>query len=314
MNRRIDDLESTETTLKLVLYFDVFHHPLTLSELERFVCPGEPERIQALCEGLVARGALEAEGPYCFVPGRQGGIARRRARATNAELRWPQARWAADQLAALPWIEGVLITGGLSKGSAEPDDDVDFLLLVTPGAVWTLKSFLQLARKALPPGLRNLFCTNYLLDTDHLEIDDKNLFTAVELATAVPMAGPEVCARLIEENAWATKHIPGLDWSWDRATKALPLGRPGTLRLIERHGAVPPRLERATRNLWSRYWNRKYSWLDDGVRAQRFKRREEIATNHLHDFQAYVLGEVEARFRRAGLATDDIAAPAAQTR
>ncbi len=54
--------------------------------------------------------------------------------------------------------------------------------------------------------------------------------------------------------------------------------------------------------LWDGYWNKKYAWLRPDLRAQRFKRRSEIATNHLHDFQDYVLREVAARYNRAGLA------------
>ncbi len=33
-----------EQVERLVLYFDVFHHPLTVAEVERFVAPGETER------------------------------------------------------------------------------------------------------------------------------------------------------------------------------------------------------------------------------------------------------------------------------
>ena len=41
--------------------------------------------------------------------------------------------------------------------------------------------------------------------------------------------------------------------------------------------------------------------VTEEVRAQRFKRRAGVATNHLHDFQAYVLREVRARYDAVGL-------------
>ena len=37
------------------------------------------------------------------------------------------------------------------------------------------------------------------------------------------------------------------------------------------------------------------------ARNQRFKRRAELSTNHLHDFQGWVLGEVGARLAAQGL-------------
>jgi hypothetical protein len=64
----------------------------------------------------------------------------------------------------------------------------------------------------------------------------------------------------------------------------------------------PSRSSERRLELWDGYWNKKYAWLRDDLRAQRFKRRSEIATNHLHDFQDYVLREVAARYDRAGLA------------
>jgi hypothetical protein len=291
-----------EQVERLVLYFDVFHHPLTVAEVERFIAPGETERIQAVCQDLVARNRVESEGPYLFVPGRAGSVARRRERATNAELRWPAAQRASRILAQLPWVHGVLVTGGLSKNSADPNDDVDFLLLVEPGAVWTLKSSLQVMRRALPSGVRNLFCTNYLLDVDHLTIDDKNVFTAVELATAVPMAGAEACTAFLDANGWAERYIPGLRWSRERATRAPAIEQPAWSRFVSERGKVPESVEKKALELWDGYWNKKYAWLRPDLRAQRFKRRSEIATNHLHDFQDYVLREVAARYDRAGLA------------
>lgn len=285
--------------LRMVLYFDVFQHPLSTAELTRLVRPGRPDEVEAACERLEADRRLASQGPYRFRPGAEAAVERRQARSRRAERLWPQARRAAAVLARFPYVRGLLVTGSLSKNSASADGDVDWLILVEPGRVWTLKSLLQVFRRALPEAARERFCTNYLLDTDHLQIDDRNLFTAVELATAVPVAGPRGCVDLLEANAWAARYVPGLSWSIERARHAAPLpsarldgGAPGPLARA---------VERAARRGWGSFWDRKYDWLDPAVRAQRFKRRDEIATNHLHDFQRYVLREVEARLAAEGL-------------
>lgn len=288
--------------LRLILYFDVFKHPLRDGELARLVAPDRPEAVEAAASALVAAGRIESRGPWRFAPGGAVHLDRRQRRARCAEQVWPEARAAAGALAALPFVRGVLITGGMSKLSTGPDADVDFLLLVEPGRVWTLKSLLQGARRVLPSRLRELFCTNYLLDTEHLTVDDRNLFTAIELATAIPMAGPEACVALLQANAWAAAYVPGLWWSAERASHAAPVGG-GPARAVEAawRGPVAARIESASLSAWQRFWDRKYQWLDARLRSQRFKRRPEIATNHLHDFQDYVLREVGARFAAAGL-------------
>lgn len=285
--------------LRMVLYFDVFKHPLSLGELTRLVAPGQADAVEAACARLEGARRLGSQGAYRFRLGREGTVERRQARARLAEQTWPAARRAARVLARFPYVRGLLVTGSLSKNSASADGDVDWLILVEPGRVWTLKTLLQIFRRGLPSGQREHFCTNYLLDTAHLALDDRNLFTAIELATAVPVAGPETCVALIDQNPWARAHVPGLAWSRERASHAPPL----PVRAADAPaGPFAATLERQCRSLWERYWDRKYGWLDPRVRAQRFKRRDEIATNHLHDFQQYVLSEVATRFAEEGLA------------
>lgn len=283
--------------LQMVLYFDIFHHPLTTGELTRLVAPGQAGAVESACAGLAASGRLRRQGRFCFVPGEHATVARRRRRAAHAERAWPKARAAAAALARLPWVEGLMVTGSLSKNSMTADGDVDFLVLVAPGRVWTLKSLLQVLRRPLPHPIHELLCTNYLLSTDQLAIDDRNLYTAIELATAVPVFGRDACVALLRANGWAERWVPGLSWAVERAGR-LPPSAP--LRAAPT-SAVGDRVERAALRAWDTYWNRKYAWLDAADRAQRFKRRPGVATNHLHDFQDYVLREADGRMRAAGL-------------
>jgi hypothetical protein len=289
--------------LRLLLYFDVFHHPLTVAELTRFAAPGAPGRVSAALARLVEQGRVAAQGTWRFRPGAAADLARREERARHAERAWPKARAAAALLARLPFVRGVVVTGGLSKNSTSPDGDVDFLLLVQPGRVWSLKTLVQFGRRPLPEPLRELFCTNYLLASDRLEVDDQNLFTAVELATAVPLFGPALCAEWIGANPWARRFVPGLDWCVERALHARPLPARRLAGLAEAalSGPLGGRLEQGALEGWDRFWNRKYAWVPEVARNQRFKRRAELATNHLHDFQGWVLGEVGARLAAQGL-------------
>lgn len=283
------------SVLRMVLYYDIFRHPLTRAELVRLV--GGP--VDEAIAGLVAAGAVEVEGAHVCRVGQRAHVAGRKERARQAELLWSDAQLAAATLARFPHVRGIFVTGGLSKQSAQAGGDVDYLLLIEPGWVWTTKSALQVLRRALPERTRNLFCTNYLLDTDHLLVDDRNLFTAMELATAVPLYGPEACSEFLKTNAWAAALVPGYAWNVERAAHARPLHAP---RWAERLVApVGPWVEDGSLSLWSRFWDRKYDWLSDGDRQQRFKRRPEIATNHLHDFQQYVLREYRQRCAAAGI-------------
>ena len=118
------------------------------------------------------------------------------------------------------------------------------------------------------------------------------------------MYGPEACAAFISSNPWAEQFVPGLGWSLQRAQAALPLPRPLPARATERawSDAVAAVAERRALSMWDRYWNHKYDWLDTQTRAKRFQRQAGAATNHLHDFQDYVLRETAERMASVGLA------------
>ena len=286
----------TDALLRLVMYFDVFRHPLTEAELVRFIAPKRPDVVQPVIDQLCDQQQIERHEEFIHRVGMSETISRRKKRAHAAEKIWPNARRAAAVLYRLPQVRGVLVTGSLSKNSTNMGDDVDFMLLVEPGHVWTLKTVLQGLRKGLPEGIREYFCTNYLLDISCPEIDDQNMFTAIELATAVPMAGRTATTQLLEANQhWAQRYVPGFSWAIERAKRLRPD------KAYNRTFSSHPWLEKQAMELWNRYWNRKYHWLEPEAHAQRFKRRPEVATNHLHDFQEYVLGEVERRLQPMGV-------------
>lgn len=287
----------------MVLYFDIFKHPLTVAELECLVAPGQRPALVSALDGLEAEGRIASSGPYRHLPEASRYVARRQERARAAERVWPQAKRAAAILGAMPFVRGVLITGSLSKNSALPGDDVDFLLLVQPGRVWSLKTLTHIARKAMPESLRELFCTNYLLDVDNLPLDHRNLFTAIELCTAVPMYGPEACAGFLAANPWAERFVPGMSWSMERAENARQQPRPRPVTTLEAvwSGPLASQAEKRALSLWDRYWRHKYDWLSEAQRDRRFQRDKSVATNHLHDFQEYVLREAQGRMTQAGL-------------
>ncbi len=277
----------------MVLYFDVFRHPLRVDELVA-LCG---EDVEPAVGEAVASGVIEREGVWVFRAGRSGDRTRRLERTAEAERQWRRVQHAGSLLARLPYVRGVLVTGGLSKQSALPGGDVDFMLLVEPGRVWTVKLGLHLLRRALPGALRESLCTNYLLATDALPIAGKSMFHAVELATAVPLFGPEACTALLEANAWAGERVRGLAFSRRRAALASPLP-PAHARF---EPLIPSSLEPLAADVMSRFWEKRYAWLPAAERERRFQRSPSAATNHLHDFSGWVNTEYAARCHAVGL-------------
>ena len=96
--------------------------------------------------------------------------------------------------------------------------------------------------------------------------------------------------------SWAQRYVPGIQWSIERA-EALT----DTQDTVSTDALQPNWLERRCLGFWDRYWNNKYDYLPDDTRSQRFKRRPDRATNHLHDFQGYVLDALSERCEQLGI-------------
>lgn len=275
-------------------YFDVFRHPLRVDELSRLVGLEGADLDAAVREA--SRLGVERDGRWVFRLGRGDDRGGRQQRARAAERLWKRARLAAAALARVPFVRGVLVTGSLSKQSASDDGDIDFMLLVAAGRAWTVKSGLHAARRLLPGAARESLCTNYILDEQSLAIPERTMFTAVELATAVPMAGNAACVALLDANAWAHRFVPGLEGSRARAALAPPIA---PSRALE--GRVPAAWEEHARAAMQRFWSWRYRWLQEQDRLKRFKQEPGVATNHLHDHSAWVAREFAARCEAHGV-------------
>jgi hypothetical protein len=57
-------------------------------------------------------------------------------------------------------------------------------------------------------GYKKYFCLNYVIDESYLEVEEKNIFTATEIATLMPMHGQAVFHAFFEANSWIYDLFP----------------------------------------------------------------------------------------------------------
>jgi len=116
---------------------------------------------------------------------------------------------AAAILARLPYVKGLAISGSLSKNFADEYTDVDFFIVTAADRLWIARSFLQLLYKlAHMVGKGRWFCLNYYIDEKGLAISERNIFTAMEIVTLVPMYGAETMGHFLSANGWVSNFFP----------------------------------------------------------------------------------------------------------
>jgi hypothetical protein len=74
--------------------------------------------------------------------------------------------------------------------------------------LWLSRTLLILYKKIFLLNSRKYFCLNYFVDKEHLEIQDKNLFTAIELAYLLPVYNEEIHQVIVHENQWIHYYLP----------------------------------------------------------------------------------------------------------
>jgi hypothetical protein len=56
--------------------------------------------------------------------------------------------------------------------------------------------------------VKNWFCLNYFIDEEKLQIKEQNIFTAVEVATLMPLKGRTVFKDFFQANDWVYQYLP----------------------------------------------------------------------------------------------------------
>jgi hypothetical protein len=194
-------------------------------------------------------------------------------------------------IASFPFVRGVLATGSLSKGYMDEESDLDFFVITSPRRLWITRTLLVLFKRIFLGNSHKFFCINYFIDEDHLEIEEKNIFSATELVTILPLVNKNLYIRLLSENDhWLTRFLPNYRVRNTALVHEVPRGL--MKRSFERGinvfgGRI---LEKfcmwITMRRWrTRYWE-AYSREDFNLA---FKSREYVSKNHPKNYQKKVM-------------------------
>ncbi len=196
--------------LKTLLYADIFDFPLNETEIAHYLIEerASAEAVHAaLTEDQWLAERIASQDGFYYLTGREHIVEQRRERDRAATALWPAARRWGKVLASLPFIRSVIITGALAAGNPTRNDDIDYLIVTAPGRLWLARSLCTTVVR-LASLTHQRLCPNYLLAETRLSLDERNLFTARELAQMTPVYGSRVHGRMRDENSWADDYLP----------------------------------------------------------------------------------------------------------
>ena len=285
--------------IKTLLYFDIFNYPLKSEEIFHFA------GTKALNVGEINTALHHLVGEklvYCFdeffsTQNNIENVERRRSGNALAELLMPKAIERARLIGKFPFVRSVMASGSLSKGYMDHKSDLDFFIVTAPGRLYFARMLLVLYKRIFFSNSSKEFCVNYFISTDHLEIEEKNQFTATELATVIPMFGQHIYGKLLEMNSWVYSFFPNY-----LPRPSIPLHeRSGFLKTLSEkimNGALGQRIDdwcmKVTQNRWKKLYQDRYSDSDFEVA---FKSKKHASKTHPRHYQKKVTTLLDEKWK-----------------
>ena len=296
-----------ENVLRTLLYYDIFSHPLNGDELFIFQhrnSLSKPEIQEALKE-LTSNGESEishSEG-YFYVKPCDHYVKLRKEKEIYSKKMWRIARLVTHIIKRFPFVRAVLVTGTLSKNSSDRKSDLDFMVITEKDRLWISRNLLMLFKKIFLFNSYKYFCINYFITIDRLEIEEKNIFTAHEIAHIKATFNEELMHRFIKSNDWIKKFFPNYeigDPYLHSSGYEVNNKKSYIQKFVELFfaGKLGDKLNNFFLRITSNHWKKKYKHLDEKDRNHMFKSTYNVSKTHPGNMQEKILNLYRERLKR----------------
>lgn len=288
-----------ESVLKTLLYSDIFNYPLTAGEVYEKLPTNHTsvEEVSGMLEQLKSEGLIFGYRNF-FSTQNKPELADRRVNGNaKADAMMPIAINRAATIYRFPFVQAVMISGSLSKHYMDEKSDLDYFVVTKPGRLWIARGAMALYKRLFLNNSHKQFCVNYFVDTEHLEIEEKNIFTAMELATLLPVCGLDHYRKLMASNRWLSDFLPNHTVSDNTKDYRPPVRLKQAWEVILSIIATPldTFLMKVASTRWKLQFGKVFAPEDFNIA---FKTRKYVSKNHPNHFQKRITELYQERVSR----------------
>ncbi len=206
--------------LKTLIYADIFDYPLLSHEIHKWLInkTATIEQIEKILKKMVKKKKIGFKEGVYFLKRRSEVIGIRQRREVVSQKYYAKARWIAQILRVIPWIQLVGISGSLAMRNADKTDDIDLFVITRSNRVWLTRLLCALVlellgvrrqREASRSESQSKICLNLILSEDVLSQMKKNLYIAHEILQLKVLWERRKCyQKFLEANQWAFSFLP----------------------------------------------------------------------------------------------------------
>jgi hypothetical protein len=231
--------ESARETLS---FFDAQDIPLTLTEVRAYlVAKNLPQDISFSTLLSVfeteLKDMVDSQSGFYFLRGRQELLRIRQERYKISLRRFRKARRFLYWLRFFPYLRAVSLSGSQALLNSNTQSDIDLFVITQKNRIWLARLlvsfyFQVLGQRRYSLHIQNRFCLNHYLCAGTTITQDKNLYTAIEYASLLPVLGQEVVQQFWQTNEWLReflhepvlqKQVPFFEFKFSRLQRPLEL-------------------------------------------------------------------------------------------
>jgi hypothetical protein len=201
--------EISISIIRALLYFGIFDYPIKKEELFQYVTINNKIEVQTALARLIGNGMVDAKDDFIWID-RQPGIVEDRLTGNKRAAKFLRiARRQAWFLSKFPFIKCICVSGSLSKHYMDDHSDIDYFIIAKNNMLWLTKLLMSAIVETLEVlRLEKYFCPNYIITENNLLITDRNVYTAMEIATLIPLYNKQEYERFLAENSWIKHYFP----------------------------------------------------------------------------------------------------------
>ncbi|MDP5026840.1 MAG: nucleotidyltransferase domain-containing protein [Flavobacterium sp.] len=275
-------------SLKTILYFSIFRYPLTLEEIHSYTNNASVNETIKELETLISDDIISKIDIFYVYNKDFDSVTKRLKGNIQAQKVLSIAKKRSKYIAKFPFVMAVGVSGSLSKGYYDDKSDIDFFVITKPNKLWICRTLLMAYKKIFLLNSRKYFCINYFISTQHLEIEEKNRFTATELKTLIPMEGKEIFSTFFANNLWVKNYFSKFETNLNTISNTKKPFISKSIEFIFNTG-----LGEITDNLFKkitiRKWKSKFNFLSNEDFNIALKSTQNISKHHPSNFQKKVI-------------------------
>lgn len=202
--------EIKKDILATLAYFDMFSYPLTRVEVFLFLKHKyDKEEFDYALLYLLNSGLIHQFDRFYTLRNDHYLVVRRNEGNTKAAELIAIAEKIGKLLIKFPYVRGIAISGSLSKNFADENSDIDLFIITEKNRLWIARTIMHCFKKlTFLVNKQHYFCMNYYVDEQQLEIAEKNVYTAIEIGTLIPLQGDTTFEKFYADNNWIRNFLP----------------------------------------------------------------------------------------------------------